>query len=245
MTLRCGVYARYSSDRQSPASIDDQIRKCREYAAANNWEIQPEHVYTDGELSGSGVDRPGWRTLMSAIRQTPRPFDALLIDDTSRSFRNMGEAHRFKDEMRFIGFRVVAVSQGIDSEHEQSDVIMTVHGLMDELFLKELAKKTHRGLEGRALQGLHTGGRCFGYDNVPVHTVTGADGNPAVQYQVNDTEAAVVRRIFGMAADGGSLKGIAKALNREHIPPPGNGLGRISPRGAPVQSGKCCDAICM
>jgi hypothetical protein len=31
MTLRCAIYARFSSDKQSPTSIDDQNRKCREF----------------------------------------------------------------------------------------------------------------------------------------------------------------------------------------------------------------------
>jgi hypothetical protein len=32
VNLRCAIYSRFSSDRQSPLSIEDQIRKCREYA---------------------------------------------------------------------------------------------------------------------------------------------------------------------------------------------------------------------
>ena len=42
------------------------------------------------------------------------------------------------DQLRFAGFRFVAVSQGIDSASEQADVLMTVHGLVDSLYLKEL-----------------------------------------------------------------------------------------------------------
>jgi site-specific DNA recombinase len=83
---------------------------------------------------------------------------------------------------------------------------------VDSLYIKELSKKTHRGLEGRALQGLHTGGRCFGYDNVT--------DDDAVRLRVNSKEAAIVQRIFGMAADGASLRTIAKTLNHEHIPSP-------------------------
>jgi len=226
MSLRCAAYARYSSDRQSPASIEDQLRKCREFAAKQGWDVLPNHVYTDEELSGAGADRPAWVKLLLAIGTRPRPFDVLLVDDTSRLFRNQGEAHKFKDEMRFLGVRFVAVSQGIDSDDEQSDVLMAVHGMVDELFIKELAKKTHRGLEGRALKGLNTGGRCYGYDNVPVPTILGADGTPAVRKQVNGTEAAVIRRIFQMYADGGSLKSITKTLNAEHVPTPQKRNGR-------------------
>ena len=67
------------------------------------------------------------------------------------------------EELKFAGVRVIFVSQGIDTDSEQSDVQMTVHGLVDSLYVKELAKKTHRGLETCALLGRHTGGRCYGY----------------------------------------------------------------------------------
>lgn len=37
MILRCAAYARYSSDLQSPISIDDQLRICREYAKSRGF----------------------------------------------------------------------------------------------------------------------------------------------------------------------------------------------------------------
>jgi site-specific DNA recombinase len=218
MRPRCAAYARYSSDRQSPASIQDQLRKCREYAEAQGWQFLEPHTYMDEALSGAGADRPGLVRLLAAAGRVPRPFDVLLMDDTSRISRNQGETARIMERLNFLGVRVVAVSQGIDSDSEQAEVLMTVHGLVDSLYIKELAKKTHRGLEGRALQGLHTGGRCFGYDNVPEGT--------GVRLRINDSEAQTVRRIFEMASEGGSLKTIAKALNAEHLPSPRPRSGR-------------------
>ena len=97
----------------------------------------------------------------------------------------------------------MAVSQGIDTQDDQSEVLKTVHGLFDNIFIKELSKKTHRGLEGRALQG-------FGYTN--------AVTPQGVRLQINETEAAVVRHICQMAADGVSLRGIAKRLNAQAAP---------------------------
>lgn len=47
MSLLCAVYARYSGSRQSPASIDDQLRKCHEYAAQKSLEVLEPHVYID------------------------------------------------------------------------------------------------------------------------------------------------------------------------------------------------------
>ncbi|HXS93823.1 MAG TPA: recombinase family protein [Candidatus Limnocylindrales bacterium] len=223
---RCGIYARYSSDRQSPASIEDQVRRCKEYADRERWEVLSEHIYKDEELSGVGSDRPGWTKLRSAMKRNPRPFDVLLVDDTSRLNRNLGDNSKFLDELNYLGVRVIAVSQGIDSQNKQSKLVMTFHGLADEMYIDELADKTHRGLEGRALKGLSTGGRTYGYDSVPVPSEVGADGVAARRRQINKAEAAVVLRIFEMYADGGSLKGIAKTLNAEHLPPPRKRRGR-------------------
>ena len=153
MTLRCAAYARYSSDRQSPASISDQLRKCREFANSHGWQFLESHVYVDEGLAGAGADRPGFLKLQRAASSAPKPFDVVLLDDTSRLSRNLGDAVRVFERLNFEDIRIVSVSQGIDTENEQAEVLMTVHGLVDSLYIKELSKKTHRGLEGRALHG--------------------------------------------------------------------------------------------
>jgi site-specific DNA recombinase len=214
MIQRCAAYARYSSDLQSPRSIDDQLRICREYALARGFVFLEEHVYSDEALSGVGADRPGLGRLMNAALSSSHPFDIILLDDSSRLARNTKDALNIFEKLNFAGIRLIAVSQGIDSENEQAHVLVTVHGMVDSLYVKELAKKTHRGLEGRMLRGQHTGGRCFGYDSVPVADTTGK------QLVINESEAAIVRRIFEMSAEGQSLKTIAKTLNSEHVSPP-------------------------
>jgi DNA invertase Pin-like site-specific DNA recombinase len=55
--LRCAVYARFSSEKQSPLSIEDQIRKCREYAGQRDWSILDSHIYSDEAISGATDDR--------------------------------------------------------------------------------------------------------------------------------------------------------------------------------------------
>lgn len=210
MTLRCAIYARYSSDQQSPSSLQDQIRKCREYAQQHGWIMLDQYIYTDAELSGAGADRPALQRLLTVVQERPRKFDVLLIDDTSRLSRRQADQSNIAEQLRFSGFRFIAVSQGIDSAHEQSDVLMTVHGLVDSLYLKELGKKTHRGLEGQVLRGNHAGGRCFGYQNEMVE-----GGSRRV---VDPVQAAVVVRILEMYASGLSYRNVAKTLNAEHVP---------------------------
>ncbi len=216
--IRCAAYARYSTDKQNPVSVSDQIRICRKYAERQGWEIPDRAIYSDAAVSGTSADRPALRRLLAAVKSSPRPFDVLLVDDTSRLSRNQADVLRIHEQLAFAGIRFVAVSQGIDSAHEQADLMVGVHGIFDQLYVKELAKKTHRGLEGRALRGLHTGGRIYGYNSIE------ADGGKRLE--VNQTEAAVVRRIFEMSAEGAALKTIAKTLNAEAVPPPRARKGR-------------------
>ncbi len=212
MTLRCACYARYSTDKQSPLSIEDQLRVCREFAQRQGWVVLEEHTYRDEAISGTTENRPGLEALMKAALSPSRPFDAILVDDTSRLARDLGDAIRLYQKLNFGGVRVIAVAQGIDSKSEQAEVLVTVHGLVDSLYVKELAKKTHRGLDGKFLRGFHAGGRCFGYKNM--------QAPEGVKLEVDKTEAAIVYRIFDMSADGKSLKTIAHTLNAEHVSPP-------------------------
>ena len=210
--LRCATYARYSSSQQRDASIVDQQRNMMRYAETKGWRILTDFMFSDEAISGAGLDRPGFQQLLRAAKASPRVIDVILVDDTSRISRSLANTVRLREDLNFTGIRFVAVSQGIDSDDEQADVMMTVHGLVDSLYIKELAKKTHRGLEGLALKGFHTGGSCFGYRSEK------QDGGS--QLQIDEEESEVVRRIFQMSASGLSLKLIAKELNADAIPPP-------------------------
>lgn len=132
--LRCAaVYARYSTDRQSTSSIDDQVRKCRQYAEANSLQVAEQHIYADQGLSGVGSDRPALKRVLDLALSCNPPFRAILVDDTSRLSRTTEEALSIFKRLNFAGVQLIAVSQGIDSAHEQSEMLVTVHGLVDSL----------------------------------------------------------------------------------------------------------------
>jgi hypothetical protein len=57
--LRAAVYARYSTDLQSAASIEDQVRTCRVAIEARGWELA--EVYSDPASSGASILRPGYQ----------------------------------------------------------------------------------------------------------------------------------------------------------------------------------------
>ena len=231
--LRCAAYCRYSTDRQNPLSIEDQLRKCREYADRQGWKCLDNHIYTDEAVSGATDDRIGLRGLLEAASQPQKPFDVVLVDDTSRLSRKIADSLRIFEQLSFANVRLGFVSQGIDSDSEQAEVLLATHGIVDSLYIRELGKKVFRGVEGRILKGLHAGGRCFGYDNQPIEDPMREDtyGRPVitgVRLVVDEAEARTVRRMFNLYASGYSLKRIAILLNDEGVSSPRPQTGRLS-----------------
>lgn len=95
---------------------------------------------------------------------------------------------------------------------------------MSSLFLKDLAQKTHRGLEGRVRKGKSAGGVTYGYD--VVRTVQANGSILTGERVINTNQAAIVRRIFEEFASGHSPRAIAGALNADKIDGPrGKGWG--------------------
>ena len=120
-------------------------------------------------------------------------------------------------------------------------------GLMNQQFLKDLAKHVRRGMVGQVLKGYHGGGRTYGYKLVPEYSKTEKDpyGQPArigSRLTIDREQARIVKRIFQDFADGMSPVKIVEALNREGVPPPGVHFRRRSSL-KPTWCAQRCTAI--
>src|SRR5437867_61459 len=83
-------------------------------------------------------------------------------------------------------------------------------------------ERTYDALRRRAEAGAVTGGRVYGYRNQ-------RDGAGYVRRVIDQAEAAVVRQIFTLYAEGDGLTRIAKRLNLEGVSAPRTGTGSWAP----------------
>ncbi|RPE72196.1 DNA invertase Pin-like site-specific DNA recombinase [Pacificibacter maritimus] len=219
--LRAAIYARFSTDMQRDASIDDQVRTCQDYAKRQGLEVV--EVFSDKATSGASLMRSGIQNLLrsSAAGQ----FDVVISEALDRLSRNQADIASVYQKLEFQSVAIETVSEGSVSEMH-----IGLKGTMNSLFIKDLAAKTHRGLKGRALAGKSAGGKAYGYKSV---VKLSADGEAIRGDRTIDAEEAkVVRRIFTDYANGISPKKIAEALNAEHIPgPSGRGWGASTLHG--------------
>src|SRR5215471_12721235 len=111
--MKCAIYARYSSDLQRDSSIEDQIRKCRDFAARNDWTVLENFIRSNRAISGAALaGRGAFLSLIEAAKKKPCPFDRILVDDTSRVARNVADALNAVATLNFHGVGVTFVSQG-------------------------------------------------------------------------------------------------------------------------------------
>ena len=210
------IYARYSSANQNERSIDDQIRRCREYITMNGGDPDAAKVFADFAISGASLDRPGFEAMMAAVNSGA--IKAIVTEDLSRISRDFADSAMIFKRLQFRQVPLVGVADGIDTSTAGAKMAFTFKSLMSEMYLDDLRYKTLRGLEGRALAGFATGNVAFGFHTVPVMDQRGeAIGN---KIEIHEAEAKIIRRIFRESRDGRSLTTIAHGLNSDSIPSP-------------------------
>jgi site-specific DNA recombinase len=208
--MRTAIYARYSSDLQRPASIEDQVRRCGEEIARRGW--QSGRVLSDSEIPGMvSQRRPGYQQLLRGAEAGE--FDVIVVDELSRLTRRHSELALLMERLRFWNVGLVSLLEGLDSVSARGAVsaIVAMRSYTNEAEGEANAHRSRRGLAGRVLAGLHAGGAPYGYRTRPVHA--DRPGDPA--------GTGMVLRIFRLYAEGTSPRRIAAALNAEHVPSPG------------------------
>lgn len=201
---RAVTYSRYSTAGQSEASVEDQQRILARTAAAAGYCIVAQ--YEDRGISGGTAQRPGYQAMLAAARGGK--FEVLLTEDISRLWRSRAEFGPRSAELEDLGIHMVTAA-GDSTMRDGWGLVIGMKQAIAEAYRKDVSYRTRRGLEGLALAGKSTGGRCYGY--------RGATVDPQ--------EACQVRVIFARALAGLSLGRIASSLEAEGAPNPRGAQG--------------------
>lgn len=215
--MRCAIYARFSTDRQSETSAEDQVRDCRRRAGREGWDVV--EVYTDLAISGASNRRPGMTAMLADA--AAGSFDIVLAEALDRIARDQADIASIYQRLAFVGIRIETLSEG-----EVNELHIGLKGTMGALFLKDLADKIRRGQRGSVARGRIPGGLCYGYD-----VVRELDEHGRVEpgrRRVNPEQAAIVRRIMAEYVAGRGPKAIAHDLNRDGVPSARGGEWRAS-----------------
>ena len=204
------IYARFSSSKQREASIEDQLRVCREWCRDHGYSVVSE--YCDRAASGRTDDRPEFQRMVANAGES----EVVLVYMMDRFSRDVYDAPIYKKRLRDAGCRVVSATESMPDGPE-AVLMENIYEAMAAMESAHNSQRTRRGMEGNALRCQHNGVRLFGYS-------LGDDG----LYHVDDAQAALVREAFALRAEGRSYGWIADRLASE---------GAMTYRGDPCTYG--------
>lgn len=217
--MRAAIYARKSTEQNvadDAKSVTRQTDLARAFITAKGWTVDDRHVFIDDAVSGAEfVDRHGLNNLMAAMRQAPRPYDAIVTMGLDRIGREQFAVAKTLLDIVEAGVRVFYYTDGSELKLDTpiAKITMSLQGFAAEDYRHQIRVKTREALRSKAAKGHVAGGICYGYTNQ--RTAAGH-----VERVIDPAEADVVRRIFQLAADGYGLLRTVKVLNDENIPSP-------------------------
>jgi len=103
---RGAIYVR--SAQSNPASLADQERRCRQYAAERlpGCIVADDRVFQDSGASGLAVSRPGLEALLKKVADTPKSFSHLIIAAPDRLGRSLPMVFPILDLLHHRGIEV-------------------------------------------------------------------------------------------------------------------------------------------
>ena len=202
------IYPRFSTEHQHSIEqqVDSCMRRCRELG------LSVLGVYPDEAVSGTKLSRRNFDRMMDDLRAGLA--DTVVIYDQSRLMRDIEGWFTVRKELQMMGVRVVSATQefvGGDIRKSDNFMMESIQATFDQMHVLITREKVTAKLHYMARAGLHTGGvPALGYRAKDI-----GDGKKILE--VDQKEAAIVRRIFAEYDDGKSYKQIIDGLNADGL----------------------------
>ena len=171
--------------------------------------------FADDGYTGTNFHRPQFTQMMEKVKRGE--IDLICVKDFSRFSRDYIETGNYLEcTFPFMGVRFISINDGYDSDDYKGttgglEVVM--RSIIYAAYSKDLSVKTTSAKIQMMKQGKYVGGYApYGY---VLH--------PTIRNKLAvDPEAAdVIRRIFREALEGSNTSQIARSLNDDGIPTPG------------------------
>lgn len=215
--LKAAIYARYSDDKQSDTSIDDQVRCCQALAQRHALWVPEDLIFTDSAITGTELGtqkRAGYQAAIKAW--DAREFDILIVDEFSRLSRDPVEQALIMRRLENNNRLRLLTNDGIDTRESDWALRLGLQGVLAQQESRKIRDRVGRGMVGQLERGYMIATPPFGYD---LKRTVDSDGRSlGTSWVINEEEAKVVREVFAMREQGRSMHQIAAHLNTHGIP---------------------------
>ena len=204
---KVAAYCRVSTDSKDQLnSYRTQIGYYTNFNAQHpGWELAD--IYADEGITGTSLEkRDEFKRMLQGCRAGK--ISRILVKSVSRFARNTLELIETTRELKELGVVVVFEEQGIDTAQMLGEMQLTLLAMAAQEESTSISKNMKWSIQKRMDAGTYLGNTApYGYRL--------EDG----QLKIEETEAAVVRRIFEMRLSGMGQVAITQELNRQGIHP--------------------------
>ena len=204
---KVAAYCRVSTDSKDQLnSYHTQIGYYTNTIAQHpGWELVD--IYADEGISGTSLEkRDEFKRMLQDCRAGK--IQRILVKSVSRFARNTLELIETTRELKDLGVVVVFEEQGIDTAQMLGEMQLTLLAMAAQEESTSISKNMKWSIQKRMDAGTYLGNTApYGYRL--------EEG----QLKIEETEAAVVRRIFEMRLSGMGQVAITQELNRQGIQP--------------------------
>ena len=149
--MRVWIYSRLSNDDDREMnSLLNQQKLCRAFAEQQGYQMIGQS--SDDNASGMNFSRRGLDELTAAV--DAGRLDAVLVKDLSRLGRHRTQTALFIDYLRERGVRVISVTEGLDTVSDKDDLVISVRGLMNDYYARDIGKKIRTGYRQKQRDGI-------------------------------------------------------------------------------------------
>ncbi len=203
---RAVIYARYSSDKQKEASIEQQVKECSDYIARKGYSLI--RVYSDSAKSASH-DVEKRSDFLKLIEDAEYgEFDVVVsyaLDRISRE--EHGGFYGYENALNRNGVRIEYATQVFDDGYG-GEISKAVHVTMASEYVAQLRKNVVRGMRDNVKNGRFNGGSA-----VPIGLKVVGEGKKSKRYAVDETTSPFVKQAFDMYLAGMTTGEIMQFLN--------------------------------
>ena len=206
------AYCRISVDdelNKENTSIENQKAIIDDYVKTNfpNSELD---FYEDRDKSGYTFEqREGYQKMRRKLFRNQ--YDILIIKDLSRFSRRNGAGLVELEALRDEGIRIIAIGDNIDYPTNDDWLRIQIYFLMNEMPVTDTSKKVRNVIKRRQQDGKWICSVPYGYVSTNSKTMA---------FEIEPTEAVVVRKVYELYNKGWGYKRIANYLTDQHIPTP-------------------------
>ncbi len=190
--------ARAGESRETSLSLDAQEQRIRQWAEAEHWTLT--EVVRDHDLRGTTLDRPGWRTVVSACERGG--VDAIVVFALSRVARDNLLQETAWRQLKTWGVRLISVTEPA----AEDTMVRGILGVLSQAERERMGKFISSAIAQRVRRGTPWGEPPFGFRR------TGHPGERNRGIEIDPEQEPTARRMIALALAGEGAATIASHL---------------------------------